>query len=252
MYKKVSDKILSIDIPNESKKTILEKMLKGQREKTQFTHVISINPEILVIIQKNQLFKDIVNKAQIKVIDGIGVVLAAKILNIKHGERYSGVDIVEDISKRVSVGRLRVVFIGGKDNLAEKLADCYNKKYAQNSFFGIKGIENIKKVKKIEEDRIFSIITELKPHFLFVAFGSPYQEIWLWKNKSKLKGIICMGVGGALDYLTGNIRRPNTIIRNLGLEWLYRLIIQPWRWKRQLRLIKFMYLVFKQKIFMRN
>src|SRR4030042_3413453 len=118
--------------------------------------------------------------------------------------------------------------IGVKYDLAEELANCYSKKYAQNTFFGIKGIDNIKKVKKTEEDRIFSIITDIKPHFLFIAFGSPDQEIWLWNHRSKLKGIICMGVGGAFDYLIGKVKRPLPFIRNFGLEWLYRLIIQSW------------------------
>ena len=241
-------KILDIVVPTETKKTILDKILIGLSNKSGFIHIISLNPEILVIAQKNKLFKNVVRKAQIKIIDGIGIVVAAKMLKFKCGERYPGVDLMGDILKSSSVGRLRVVFIGGRDNLAEELANCYSKKYAQNTFFGIKGIENIKKAKKSEEDRIFSIITDIKPHFLFIAFGSPDQEIWLWNHRSKLKGIICMGVGGAFDYLIGKVKRPLPFIRNSGLEWLYRLILQPWRWKRQLRLIEFLSLVLKQKI----
>lgn len=243
------NKILNIDISTDNKKIILDKILNGQLRRNRFFHIVSLNPEILYLTYKNKLFKEVVRKSQIKIIDGIGVVLAAKILNIKAGERYTGVDLVKDIVSSTLVERLRVVFIGGRDNLAEELADCYNKEYAQNTFFVVQGIKNIKKVKKSENDKIFSIITDIKPHFLFVAFGSPYQEIWLWKNRSKLKGIICMGVGGALDFLYGNVKRAPEFLRKIGLEWLYRLIKQPWRIIRQTRFIKFISLVMKQRLF---
>jgi N-acetylglucosaminyldiphosphoundecaprenol N-acetyl-beta-D-mannosaminyltransferase len=243
------NKILNIDIPRDNRKTILDKILKGQLPKNTFTHIVSLNPEILYLTYKSKLFKEIVKSAKIKLIDGIGIVIAAQILGIKAGERYTGVDFINDVSSSNKVGRLRLVFLGGRGKLAESLANCYSNKYAQNSFFGLQGIKNIKKIKKSENDKIFSIIAQVKPHFLFVSFGSPFQEIWIWENKSKLKGIICMGVGGAFDFLSGNIKRAPKFIQKIGLEWLYRLLRQPWRIKRQTRLIKFMYLVFKQKMF---
>ena len=83
---------------------------------------------------------------------------------------------------------------------------------------------------------------------MFVAFGSPAQEIWIYKNKRLLSGRVCMGVGGAFDYLSGRIQRPKALFRAGGFEWLARLIRQPWRAFRQLRLIIFMYFVIKQKV----
>jgi len=243
----MSNKLLGISLPRGSKKDILDKIIKYTLLNKQFIHIVSLNPENIVIAQHDKLFKEIVNKAQIKIIDGVGVVIAAQILNINVGTRIPGVDLVQKLIERSSVGRLRVVLIGGKDKLAEYMADCYNRSYPKAKFIGITGIKDIENIKKSEEEEVITIITDTKPHLILVAFGSPYQEKWIWKNRKWFKGIVCMGVGGSFDYLSGRINRPPLFLRELGLEWLYRLVIQPWRWRRQLRLIKFTWLVLKQK-----
>ncbi|MGB3020405.1 MAG: WecB/TagA/CpsF family glycosyltransferase, partial [Microgenomates group bacterium] len=84
-------------------------------------------------------------------------------------------------------------------------------------------------------------------HLIFVAFGSPYQEKWIYENRASLQGITCIGVGGAFDFLSGRVARAPKLIQSIGLEWLYRLMRQPWRWRRQLQLPVFIYLVLKQK-----
>ncbi len=241
-------KLLGIALPTYTKKDILDKIKKYTLTRSQFIHITSLNPENMVIAQKDKLFKEIVVKSQIKIIDGIGVVLAAKTLSIEAANRIPGVDLVHDLITLSSVERLRVVLIGGKDKLAEDLADCYNRSYPQAKFVGLMGIENIKNIKRTEEEHLFNIITYTKPHLLLVAFGSPYQEKWIWKNKVKFKGIVCMGVGGSFDYLSGKIARPLPIIQKYGFEWLYRLIIQPWRLKRQLKLFEFAWYVIKEKL----
>ncbi|MEX2144803.1 MAG: WecB/TagA/CpsF family glycosyltransferase, partial [Candidatus Spechtbacterales bacterium] len=83
---------------------------------------------------------------------------------------------------------------------------------------------------------------------LFVAFGSPKQEIWIKNNLKNLPVTVAMGVGGAFDMISGKVKRAPVFIRSLGLEWLFRLIIQPWRIKRQLRLLEFVFLVLREKI----
>ena len=83
---------------------------------------------------------------------------------------------------------------------------------------------------------------------LFVAFGFPKQEQWIAENLDKIPVKVAMGVGGAFDYISGNVPRSPVFIRKLGLEWLFRLIIQPWRLKRQLALFKFIYLVLREKL----
>lgn len=239
--------LFGVDLPQLTKEEVLEKIKKGLKEQRDFFHIVSLNPENFVIAQENELFKKVLQKAQLRIIDGIGVVLAARILNLRIGERITGVDLMEELIQLAGEQRLKVLLIGGKEKLANDLSICYQKLFPKAKFIGIEGVKNIKKVKFREEKKIFSIVSLFKPHLVFVAFGSPYQELWLWKNRKRLKGCICLGVGGGFDFLSGRVIRAPLFLRRLGLEWLFRLSIQPWRFKRQLRLIKFLFLVFKEK-----
>src|SRR3989339_2214591 len=239
--------ILGITIIPESKKSVLEKILLYIRKPTGFFHIVSLNPENLVAATENESFKRVVETAQIKIIDGIGVVLAGRLVGIEVGERVTGVGLMEDLLKMASDRRLRVLMIGGKENLALRLSQCYLAKYPEAKFFGLKGIDDIKNPGKEEEGKIFSIVADYKPHFVFVAYGSPDQELWIARHKKEFANCVVMGVGGAFDYLSGNISRSPIFIQKLGIEWLYRLISQPWRWRRQLRLLKFIGLILQEK-----
>jgi N-acetylglucosaminyldiphosphoundecaprenol N-acetyl-beta-D-mannosaminyltransferase len=240
--------ILNIAINPETKSSVLEKILLYMSKPTGFFHIVSLNPENMVISTENEMFRKVVETAQIKIVDGVGVVIAARWLGVQLGSRITGVGLMEDMLKVASDRRLRVLMIGGKENLALKLAECYKDQFPEAKFKGLKGIENINNPKEDEEDTIFSIVTDYKPHLIFVAFGSPDQELWIARHKKEFTNCVVMGVGGAFDYLSGNVVRAPIFIQKIGLEWLFRLINQPWRWKRQLKLFKYIWLIIKQKI----
>ena len=245
-------KILGIKIFTQDKKYTLEKIKKYLKKTIKFCHIVSLNPENLVIAYENDKFKKVIETAQIQIVDGVGIILAGRLLGVEVYERYPGVDLVKDLLTLSSKMRLRVLFIGGKQNLAEKLANCYQKKYPKSKFFGLEGISDIKNPKKEEEENIFSISADYKPHLVLVAFGSPDQELWIEHHKKKFKNCVVMGVGGAFDFLGGKVPRAPLFLRRLGLEWFFRLLIQPWRLRRQLRLIKFSLMIlrdfFSQKL----
>lgn len=241
------NKILDISINPETRTGILEKIIKYIGQPRGLFHIVSLNPENLVITTENKLFKKVIETAQIKIIDGIGIVLAVRWLGIQVGERVTGVGLMEDFLKVASDRRLRVLMIGGKENLAEELVECYLEQFPKAKVKSLQGIEDIKNIKKEEEIKIFSIVAAYKPHLVFVAYGSPDQELWIARHKKEFAGSVVMGVGGAFDYLSGQIIRAPVFIQKIGLEWLCRLVIQPWRWKRQLRLLKFIGLIFKEK-----
>jgi N-acetylglucosaminyldiphosphoundecaprenol N-acetyl-beta-D-mannosaminyltransferase len=242
-----ANKILGTSIFPETKSTILEKIIKYIGQPKGFCHIVSLNPENLVVAQESKLFKKVVETAQIKIIDGVGVVLAGRLLGIQIGERVSGVNLMEELIKVASDRRLRVLMIGGKENLALRLAQCYSEQFTEAKFKGLSGIGNIKNPKPDEERKIFSIVTDYKPHLIFVAFGSPEQELWIDHHKKEFSGCVVMGVGGAFDYLSNSIKRAPVFIQKIGLEWLFRLVSQPWRWRRQMRLLEFIRLVIKEK-----
>ncbi len=229
-----------------TKKDILYEFEKYVKNKEKFYHIVSLNPENLVLAQEDDGFYEILRRAQLKICDGVGTVVAGRILKGKKAERITGVDLMSELIKISTKMRIRIMFIGGRDNLADKLSNCYNEEFKTNSFMGVEGLKNARKYSEKENEKLISIVSEFKPHLIFVAFGSPYQERWIWNNREKLNGIFCMGVGGGFDFLGKKVPRAPYFLRKMGLEWFFRLLVQPWRIKRQLRLAKFIYLVIQE------
>lgn len=242
-----TQKLLGIPLYNHSKTEILEQIIKNIRFDKKFIHIVSLNAENLVISVENLSFKKVIETAQITIPDGIGVVLAARLKGITLKERITGVDLMNDLIGVVGKMRLRVLLIGGRPNLAKTIAECQQKKYPEATFFGTLGFLDVKNQKKNEEQVILNIVRRHKPHLIFAAFGSPEQELWLARHSNKFKGIVCIGVGQGFDVLGGVVTRAPVWMQKIGLEWLYRLVTQPWRWKRQLRLIKFIFLLIASK-----
>ncbi len=234
-------------VTDDQDKIILEKIKKYISSPQGFFHIVSLNPENIVLAREDKNFREIVTEAQITIPDGVGVVWAAHLLGLPLKQRIAGVDLMDKLVRYASENSLPVILIGAKDNLAEELAECYRKIYGQIKITGLQGIKYIANPHSIEEERIFSIVTDMRPCLLFAAFGSPAQEKWFWKNQSSLTGCVCMGVGGAFDLRVGTIHRAPQWIQHIGLEWLFRLLKQPWRWRRQLRLVKFIWLVLLQR-----
>ncbi|MCR4286006.1 MAG: WecB/TagA/CpsF family glycosyltransferase, partial [Candidatus Kaiserbacteria bacterium] len=213
-----------------------------------FCHIVSLNPENMVIAQDDDEYRNILSEGDIQLCDGVGIALGGSILSIQVGERVTGADLLEKVLKLGNEMGLRVLLIGAGTDVADNLAICYHKKFPNLSIKGFQGIRDIHHPHKEEEAAIFSIVSYYKPQIIFSAFGSPWQEKWFWQHRAHLKGIVCMGVGGGFDFALGKVARAPRFVRRAGMEWLYRLLSQPWRLKRQLRLIRFLYLVMKQKI----
>ena len=238
---------LGIQVKLMSKKDILEKISLFIGQPSGFFHIVSLNPENIVISTENEQFRNVLSEGDIQLIDGVGVSLGMRFLSVVTVKRLAGADLMEELIKMYSTRRLRVLFLGGKPDLANNLSNCYNQKYPYLRSKGVFGIQNISNPSKLEERELFSIVADYKPQIIFAAFGSPYQELWFYRHSNMLKGIVCMGVGGGFDYAYGSVQRAPKLMRAAGFEWLFRLIIQPWRFKRQLRLLKFIYLVLKEK-----
>jgi len=244
--------ILGVEIPTESKDDTLEQIIRDMPHPAKFCHIVSLNPENIILSLENEDFRKALDRSQIRIIDGIGIIWAARVLGVNTGDKINGVDLMVELLKVASDKRLKVMLIGGKENIANKVIECQSKVFQGIDFKSAEAISDIHHPKSQEEDKIFSIVAAFKPHLVFVAFGSPWQELWIDKNSLKFGKSIVVGVGGAFDFLGGNVYRAPKILRNLGFEWLFRLLVQPWRWKRQLRLIKFIWLVIKQKLYLRE
>ena len=234
------EKILGYDICNEESNEILKEIFNDFNKATQ-NFIVNINPEIAVKNYKNDYFRKEFNSQKYQIPDGIGIVLASKIKKGNIKERVTGIDFMGEICKESIKNSGKIFLYGAKKDVVEKAAVELQNKYPGIVISGTCDgyCESEIAIKKINDS---------DADILFVALGSPKQELFILENKEKLTKIkIFMPVGGSFDVISNNIKRaPNWVIK-LNLEWLYRLIRQPWRFFRQLKLIKFIFLVIKEK-----
>lgn len=210
-----------------------------------YHQIVTVNPEFVMKARKNILFRNILNEAELSLPDGIGIVLASKLLGKQIPERVTGVDTVERISALARDNGWRIFFLGAADGVAEQAADILRSKYP-----GIQIVGTYAGSPRIEEEEgICSRIIDTKPHILFVAYGAPSQDIWIARNLNKIKVPVAIGIGGTFDFIAGISSRAPVWIQRLGVEWLYRLFREPWRWKRMLALPHFATLVIYSRIF---
>lgn len=257
--------LLGVGITTNPKSQILEYILKGLAKRGGNYYIVTPNPELLVLAATDKGFRDILNGAKIALPDGVGVVAGAQILGKGSLKRITGVDFVDFVCKEVADLPITAGFLGAGPGVAVKTAECLVKKYpGLKVSFAISeysdltqkvrksdrkaGKSEIPKVRHSELYGALSFSESSECDILFVAFGSPKQEKWIAENLSNLPARVVVGVGGAFDMISGNVPRAPQIIRSLGLEFLFRLLIQPWRVKRQMRLLVFIYLVIKEKL----
>jgi N-acetylglucosaminyldiphosphoundecaprenol N-acetyl-beta-D-mannosaminyltransferase len=246
--------ILGVNITNELEEEILEYLFKRIKNGKDKTFIITPNPEMLVYASKHLDYQDKLNHADIALPDGVGLFFAAGFKGEQLRERITGVDFIENICKESSKNPISMGLLGGKGGVAELTAKRLKKKYPWvNIVFVSEDWDNSSKTswrKADAKDERKQAITTQQPEnidILFVAFGVPKQEEWIYANLGKIPVKAAMGVGGSFDYISGSVTRAPYIFRLIGFEWLFRLLIQPWRWKRQLALLEFIILVLKQK-----
>ena len=227
--------LLGVNFTNTTLEEVLEFITKGLEKPQKKYYIVTPNPELLVIAHSDKRYKNILNSAKLALPDGIGVMLGAQLAGKPLKQRITGVDFTESLCSYVSKRPITVGFLGAGPNVANKTSECLEKKHP-----GLKvGLVS----QEWSED-----LKDKKVDILFVAFGSPKQEIWISKNLNKIPAKVLIGVGGAFDFISGNVPRAPKFLRDLGLEWLFRLFIQPWRIKRQISLVKFAFLIIRQEI----
>lgn len=219
------------------------KMLDERRTHTIFTP----NSEIILKAYKDKEFCDILNDADLLTADGIGVVYASKILGDPIEQRAAGFDIACGLVDRIAETGHRLYLFGGKPAIAERAKRNLEKRYPFIQIVGTRnGYFNEEETKDIVND-----INSVGADIVFVCLGAPKQEKWINENKNKLNAKVLMGIGGSLDVFAGEVERAPEFWCKSGLEWLYRLIKEPWRFKRMMDLPKFGFTVlFKGRKFL--
>lgn len=203
-------------------------------------YIVTPNPEFLVTAQENKQFQIVLNKSDLSIPDGVGLKLGG-IKNI-----VPGINFMQSLIKMAAEKAFTVGLLGGRIEVAEKTAERLKKTYPGLKIsFAESGpvIDSLNRLPRSASTSSASLAMT-KCDILFVAFGHPKQEYWIAQNLDKIPVKVAMGVGGAFDVISGKLPRAPKWLRSLKLEWLFRLMIQPWRIKRQLALLKYIWLIY--------
>lgn len=195
-------------------------------------HLCTVNPEFVMIAQRDPNFYNILNRADLCLADGIGLLYAARYLGESIPMRLTGSDGVPIIAARAAERGWKLFLLGGWDGIGEQAAAVLRARFPNVQIVGIYSGSP----KPQDEDDIVQRVNAANADILFVAYGAPQQDAWIARNAPRLNVVVAMGVGGALDYLAGAVPLAPAWMRRAGLEWLFRLVRQPWRFRRQLRL----------------
>lgn len=224
---------------------------EGMKNQPPFV-VVTPNSEIVVQANKDAQLLQIIEGAGLVVPDGIGLVIASKIVKEPLQERVTGIDLMEELLAYANREGSRVFLLGGKPGIAETAANRLREKYENLQIVGshhgyFKGLHT-GVTDSPEEEAVVQEIQAAKVDMLFVALGAPKQELFINRYKEELGAGLLMGVGGSLDVLSGNVKRAPEFWQKHGLEWLYRILEDPKaRLKRSMALPVFAFNVLIKK-----
>lgn len=209
-------------------------------------YVVTPNPEISEQCRKNPALRRAVREADLTVPDGIGVIMAARILGTPLQGRVGGFDVAVALLPRLAEKGLSLYLLGAKPGVAEEAAEKIRGQYPGLSVVGTHH-------GYFQDDApVLSEINAVHPDVLFVALGSPRQEIWMQTNRSRLEAGVMMGLGGSLDIFSGRAKRAPRFFINHHLEWFYRLLRQPSRFVRMLALPRYILRACAVRLFARR
>ena len=236
--------ILKINFDNLEKKEVEFSISDSIRRGKQIS-IFTPNPEILLKAYNSPDLIDILNSSELVLPDGIGIVIASRILKTPLKERITGIDTGEFILRYANKHSLRVFLLGGKAGVAEVAAEKLSLKYpslnvcgTHHGYFEKSGNENKAVIEKINL---------ASPDIVFVCFGFPEQEKWIHKNRALISSVkIYAGLGGSIDVWAGNKRRAPLPIQKAGLEWAWRIMLEPRRIRVIFRIPKFLNMVICQ------
>ena len=189
------------------------------------SQVVTINPEMFEYANKDSEFINIIKESEMVIPDGVGVKIALKI-NGYNVERIPGVDFAKRLLKESAINNIPVAIVGAKEEIIAKAVENLQNEinglnivYYHNGYFD-------------NDSEIYDELNSKSPRLILVAMGSPRQEKFIYNAKRFLKPALMIGIGGSLDVWSGAIKRAPMFFQKLGLEWLYRTVSQPERFKR--------------------
>lgn len=205
-------------------------------------YIVTPNPEMVMQARENEALAQALQNARLVLPDGIGIIYGARILGTPMREKIPGIDFASKLMERLSPIGGSIFLFGAKPGVAETAATNLKQKYPGLVIAGIAdGYFD-------DDSGIIEEINRAKPDLLLVCLGVPKQELWMHENSASIDVGLMAGLGGSLDVFAGVVHRAPVTWQKLGLEWLYRLIKQPSRFARMLRLPLFLLCVIKKRV----
>lgn len=211
-------------------------------------YVVTPNAQHIVLLQRDLRFRDVYKDAFLVVPDGVPLLWAAKLLGTPLKDRVNGTDLFEHLCAVSAHSGFKVFLLGGRPGSAEAVSQKFTSKYPGLNIVGSYCPPFGFQYDPDESEKVREAITSTKPDLLFVALGSPKQEIWIHENYQRIGVPISIGIGASFELASGVVQRAPKFLQDNGLEWLFRLLMEPKRlWKRYLYTnTAFIWLVIKQ------
>jgi len=216
----------------------------------EYNVIVTPNVDHLVRLEHDLDFKDVYDNAALVLADGIPILWAAKFLGTPLKEKISGSDLFPRLCQVAAQKGYKVFFLGGREGAADKAAKVLSSNYPGLQIVGIYAPSYGFEHNIAENEKIVCMIKLAKPDILFVGLGSPKQEKWIYKHKDQYQVPVSIGIGVSFEFVSGMVKRAPVWMQGVGLEWFWRLLMEPKRlWKRYLiNDMKFFGLVLKQKL----
>lgn len=235
--------ILGVPIHAATFDSLLESIAQWIASGDRLYQICTASPEFVMIAQTDPAFMDVLHTADLCVADGIGLLFAARYLGHPLPERVTGSDGVPLIAARAAQSGWKLFLLGAAPGIAEEAARRLVEKHPELNIVGMYAGSPAPE----EEADIIARVNASGADILFVAYGAPRQDQWIARNRDKLAVHVAMGVGGTFDFIAGKVPRAPVWMRRVALEWMYRLIKEPWRWRRMLRLPRFVWAVLRHR-----
>ncbi|TLS35159.1 WecB/TagA/CpsF family glycosyltransferase [Pseudalkalibacillus caeni] len=219
--------LMGINFDNLSMSTLIEdiSLLKKNKQKK---FIVTPNVDFLIRSKKNGDFKNIVNSADISIADGMPIVWVSKLIKQPLVERVTGADLLDRVCAESKEKEFNIYLLGASPDSNKKAIKNLKEKYPGVRIVGGYSPTFSQVFNEEENKKIISDINKLRVNCLFVAFGSPKQEKWIKENIDSLNINIAVGCGAAIDFAAGKKRAPKWM-RSVGLEWLFRFLLEPKR-----------------------
>lgn len=205
-------------------------------EEPRLQQIVTVNPEFVMTAQRDPAFLRILQEADLCPPDGVGLLYAARWYGRPLPERVPGSELVYHLAGLAARQGWRLFLLGAGPGVAEEAATILQDNYPDLAIAGTYAGSPA----PAENEAIVRRINDSQADLLYVAYGAPRQDKWIARNREALKTVrVALGVGGALDFITGRAVRAPRWVQRLGLEWLHRLLHEPWRWRRMLAIPHF-------------